>query len=86
MCCWCELAFASLCLSASLHRRDGPFWALADGNEMLAPFGLHLVPVPPDFERDGRYVVHLNQHFVAAFVSGGHVLVYDRNQTTDLLW
>ena len=47
---------------------DGPFWALADGNIMLRPFGLRLRVVEDSVLQPGRYVAYKNEHFQALFV------------------
>ena len=45
---------------------SGPFWALFDGNRMLTPYSLALVPVPRTIIlRRGRFVLHRDFHFFA---------------------
>lgn len=65
------------CLVQSLHHlgvpvslsRDGPLWALADGNQMLEPFGLRLMKNPTAMiTSDSKYVVHEEKHFFAVQV------------------
>jgi hypothetical protein len=77
---------AEHCLLASLRRlgaslqvdRPGPFWALRDGNTMLLPLGMRLVPLlPQQVPLSGRFVVWRTNHFVAAEVTGAHVDVWD---------
>jgi hypothetical protein len=65
-----------------LPRRDGPFFALADGNELLAPWGLCLLRVSDNRPLpDGQYVAwmpgNLVGHFGVACVTGGCVSVLD---------
>ena len=52
--------------------RNGPLWALADGNEILKQFDHIVVPVPRDsLYTSGRYVVYTgDNHFVAVGVVG----------------
>ena len=58
-------AFTNVCLVDSLrshgidvaYTKSGPFRALADGNPMLAGFGLQLVPCPFARLCDGKYVL-----------------------------
>jgi c-di-GMP-binding flagellar brake protein YcgR len=56
---------------------------MADGNEMLAPFGLRLVPTPADVAGDGQYILHRDQHFTAVVAHGDRVVLWNNNQTTD---
>ena len=45
---------------------DGKFWALADGNRMLEPFGRKLDSIQRlCFGIRGKYVLHFNNHFFA---------------------
>ena len=57
----------------------GPFWALADGNEMLKPFGKCLCPTL-GFSRNGKYVVHKKNHFLAVSVCDGEARVHMSNR------
>ena len=46
--------------------RSGAFWALFDGNELLAPYSLVLVPVTiKSILRRGRFVLYRSFHFFA---------------------
>ena len=57
------------------YERHGPFWALAEGNEMLKPFGKCLCPTS-GFSTNGKYVVHENNHFLAVSVCDGEARVH----------
>lgn len=68
-----QRVFADTCLAVALQclgfavevNSDGPFWAIRDGNRLLAPFGQILVPVPPDcILQSGRYILHKDFHFI----------------------
>ena len=44
----------------------GPFWALADGNVFLHPYGLELTPVPRScLHERGKYVLFKDGHFTS---------------------
>jgi hypothetical protein len=59
--------------------RNGPLWALADGNEILKQFDHIMVPVPRDsLYTSGRYVVYTgDKHFVAVGVVGNMRVIGD---------
>ena len=66
--------FADVCLIDALralgfkvrYTCGGKFWALADGNRMLEPFGRKLDSIKVlRFGIHGKYVLHLNGHFFA---------------------
>ena len=91
--------FADICLPLSFRSlgipvpilRDGPFLAMSDGNPMLIPFGVRVVPVvKTSVLRGGKFVLHkklqsrggrLIGHFFSLLVSAdGHAIVCDATQ------
>ena len=83
------------CLANSIRRHgvslqvmeDGPFWALADGNRFLAPYGLQLAHVPARPLSVGRYVMWQRRrdggHFVAVFGGPSLTAVDDDGEPQD---
>ena len=63
------------------YTRSGPFWALADGNEMLAPHGARLVPASTlTFPDDGKYLLYRQGHFVSLEVIEGDAFLHSSHR------
>ena len=62
--------------------RDGPFFALLDGNVLLAEFNLVLEWIAAEEIADGRYVRWHDGHFVAVEVFDTHIDVHDEGVCT----
>ena len=64
------------------YTRDGPFWALGDGNDMLASHGSRLVPAStrsdPD---DGKYVLYRRGHFESLEIIDGDAFLHTSHRT-----
>ena len=57
---------------------DGKFWAMRDGNAMLAPFGLRLSPAHQFlYGEPGRYVMLAGGHFQALRLHSVELYVRD---------
>ena len=81
--------FTNVCLITALRSlgvpisptRDGPFRALADGNDFLRPHGRILTHTPWSSLLTGKYVKWHQGHFTAVFVEGSRVTVIDSETT-----
>ena len=74
-------ALASIGVRLPYGDKDG-YWALKDGNPMLAAQGKQLVPCPrPETENVGRYIVHSDNHFMGMRVHIGEANLHDRRET-----
>ncbi|OLQ05533.1 60S ribosomal protein L15 [Symbiodinium microadriaticum] len=63
------------------YERDGPLWAMADGNTILEPFRPKcIVPVPSKRLLHGRYIVGTHGHFVAVRVDEDGVSINFSNR------
>ena len=82
--------FADVCLVDSLralgadvpYSSSGPFRAIADGNQMLAPLGLFLTPVSFGQVGAGRYIRWKNHHFTALHIQRSTIWMTDGRFTT----
>jgi hypothetical protein len=58
--------------------RDGPFWAVKDGNEMVEPFGLTVRPVGVQQALEkGNFILYKNGHFTAMVNTGIEMIFKD---------
>eukprot|EP00973_Karenia_brevis_P007288 987579-Karenia_brevis.AAC.1 len=87
-----HLSFQDGCLVHSLNRlgvplvqeRNGPFWALGDGNAMLAPHQLALTPMPMQaIYSPGRYIFYTDNHFKAMVTHKLGITVMNGTKTTE---
>ena len=61
------------------YTRDGPFWVMQDGNELLAACGFVVMEVDREaLYGDGLYVLHRNYHFFGCTVREGVTYMHDR--------
>jgi hypothetical protein len=58
----------------------GPFHALRDGNQMLAPLGKHLVFSVRTPARCGKFIMWSQSHFVAVEVTADGVVTHDNGR------
>lgn len=81
--CTCVLLLRSVVRVFAICRRSGPFWALRDGNEFLAPFGHHLARIEHPEGSVGQYVLWSAGHFVAVVIKPDTVRVIDGSAAQD---